>query len=259
MTREVPLTQGYIALVDDEDYELVTQGPKWSVFMGHSGGLYAIRTIRNPAGLRTTQRMHSLLTGYAQTDHRDGNGLNNTRGNLRCASTKENTRNRSLFSNNKSGFKGVSWHKRIKKWQAGIRVNGKTTHIGYFDDLESAARAYDEVARRVFKEFATLNFPNPDENGVHDIRTTIHQSPPSEEVTTKRVGNNNKSGFKGVSWDNSRKKWKAQIEINYKNKFLGRFSNKEDAARAYDDSARKLFGESARLNFPNPGEKSALD
>lgn len=153
MTRMIPLTKGKSALVDDADYEWLTQW-KWRAVEGASGNWYA----ECVAG-----RMHRLVMGITnpevEVDHKDGDGLHNRRGNLRACSHKENMRNRKINKNSKSGFKGVRkrWHTR--KFQARIRVGAQEINLGYFHTPEEAARAYDAAARENFGEFARLNFP----------------------------------------------------------------------------------------------------
>jgi hypothetical protein len=91
-------------------------------------------------------------------DHRDGNGLNNQKSNLRICNRKQNQQNRPMNSNNKSGYKGVCWNKRSNKWRSGIRVDNKDIFLGSFFCLVKAAKAYDEAAKKYFGEFAYLNF-----------------------------------------------------------------------------------------------------
>lgn len=159
MTKIIPLTRGYEAIVDDEDFEIVGCHKWHAMVRPHT--VYAVRMVRGPRG-RRTQLMHSALTGWPMVDHRDGNGLNNTRGNLRSATESQNQANRRIGGGrNKSGFKGVSWHKRFHYWQAQIRVNGRHFHLGTFADPEEAAREYDAAAVVHFGEFARINFPTP--------------------------------------------------------------------------------------------------
>lgn len=103
-------------------------------------------------------RMHVLLTGYALTDHIDGNGLNNQRYNLRTATVSQNLMNRGRPANNTSGFKGVS--RQRDKWVAGIKADGVHQRRGGFSTPEQAARAYDAMAVELHGEFARLNFPD---------------------------------------------------------------------------------------------------
>lgn len=92
-------------------------------------------------------------------DHRDGDGLHNWRENLRNCTDAQNKMNRKVISaNNTSGYKGVSWSKKKRKWIAQSMINKKHIFIGHFSTPEEAARAYDEKARELFGEFARTNF-----------------------------------------------------------------------------------------------------
>ena len=91
-------------------------------------------------------------------DHIDGNPKNNMLCNLRWATTKENCANRSKLKNTSSSYKGVTWNKKNKKWEARISINGKVSYIGCFKNEEDAGRAYDEKARENFGEFCKCNF-----------------------------------------------------------------------------------------------------
>ncbi len=105
--------------------------------------------------------MHMAILGgkrNKEIDHRDGNGLNNQRSNLRFCTHAENMRNRNIQKNNTSGYKGVSWNKNARKWQAVIKYNGTHIYLGLFFCLVSAARTYDGKARELYGEFARLNF-----------------------------------------------------------------------------------------------------
>lgn len=167
--REIPLTRGYVAIVDAEDYERVAQF-KWCALVD----LYKDGTVRTVYGRRSihkggrrNQQLHRFIMGVTDptidVDHRDGNGLNCTRENLRTATRSQNIANRGLQWDNKSGFKGVHWGKSVQKWVAQIetRVNGRRNRqcLGYFVDPVAAARRYDEEAIVIFGEFAVLNFP----------------------------------------------------------------------------------------------------
>jgi hypothetical protein len=157
--REIPLTQGKVALVDDEDYEWLSQW-KWFAYHDRSGTWYARRNIRLPDGrmgiLSMQNAVRAMDAGYL-CDHEDGDGLNNQRYNLRRATKNQNVRNRKKQRNNTSGYRGVSWDAEKQKWRAQIRVDTKGISLGRFSDPEDAARAYNAAALKHFGEFARLN------------------------------------------------------------------------------------------------------
>jgi hypothetical protein len=97
-------------------------------------------------------------------DHRDGDGLNNQRENLRLCTHSQNMQNRRLQRNNRSGYKGVYWIKAQGVWAARITVNRVPINLGRFDTAEQAARAYDEAALKYHGEFARLNAYPSQEN-----------------------------------------------------------------------------------------------
>ncbi|QGJ87600.1 HNH endonuclease [Gordonia phage Faith5x5] len=157
---EIPVAGGHVALVDESDRDLVSRY-RWSALQTGKT-VYAQRAIQRADGRWTTQKMHQLITGYALTDHRNGNGLDNRRANLREATQAQNMCNRRP-STGASGYKGVTWHARLNRWKGQITKAGRNHHLGYFQVAEDAARAYDDAARLMHGEFATLNFPRPGE------------------------------------------------------------------------------------------------
>lgn len=95
-----------------------------------------------------------------EVDHRDRNKLDNRRRNLRVATHRQNSLNRGLRSDSRTGFKGVNWHKSKSKWRAYISIDGRNIHLGYFTDPIEAAKAYDKAALEgPDAEFHVLNFP----------------------------------------------------------------------------------------------------
>lgn len=159
--RYIPLTQGKIAVVDAADFEALSH---WNWFAMRSHPRRA--NCKWYAARRDEQKhwvtMHRMIIGALPgvlIDHRDGDGLNNRRTNIRIASPTGNAQNRRPRVGNTSGFKGVSWDSRAERWHVQIAINGKNTHVGHFDLKEDAARAYDVAALRHFGEFAYLNFP----------------------------------------------------------------------------------------------------
>jgi hypothetical protein len=108
--------------------------------------------------------MHRFILGATdrkvKVDHKDRDGLNNQRYNLRPSTNGQNNMNSSKRSDgNSSKYKGVCWHKRYGKFQAGIKLNGRSKYLGMFTDELQAALAYDAAAREHFGEFALCNFP----------------------------------------------------------------------------------------------------
>lgn len=154
--RTIPLTQGQVAIVDDADFDLVSRY-KWCA-------LRSRHTFYAVSGGSPQFRMHRLILSARPdqlVDHRDGDGLNNARTNLRVCTHQQNQRNqvRARRPVKSSVFTGVHWLKRRKKWQARISDGSRRRTIGYFDDEVAAARAYDVAARAGYGEFASCNFP----------------------------------------------------------------------------------------------------
>lgn len=160
-TVEVPLSRGYVAFIDAADADLVLPY-KWYA-RPHRRTVYAIRNTRRENGSHTTQSLHRLLTGYARTDHINGDGLDNRRSNLREVTHGQNNQNSRRRLDNLATFKGVGWDKHRAAWRARINVDGKRCHVGFFPTAEEAARAYDSAAREMHGEYAALNFPAPGE------------------------------------------------------------------------------------------------
>lgn len=156
--RTIPLTQGYFAVVDERDHAWLSQW-KWHVLIS-KGKKYAKR-CEFIDGKSVTVLMHrQILNVPSETmvDHRDGNGLNNCRHNLRPATNQENSFNsRGYQGQTTSKYKGVSWDKHKNKWCAYIRVNGKVKNLGRFTNEIDAVKAYDQAAHENYGEFAYLN------------------------------------------------------------------------------------------------------
>lgn len=158
--KEIKLTQGKTALVDDEDFERVNQF-KWYASSAKSGLWYARRNVTVDVGKQKTIRLHQfVMPGHRQIDHKNGNGLDCQKHNLRPSTGAQNQANQKPQTKRKSSkFKGVSFHKLTGLWQASITKVQKQKHLGCFASEEAAARAYDNAAKELFGEFARLNFP----------------------------------------------------------------------------------------------------
>jgi len=153
--KEIPLTQGKVALVDDEDYERVAQY-KWTLHKPNENNLYAKAKIDG-----RSVSLHCFLlgvSGSAIVDHKDGNGLDCRRDNMRTCSHAENMQNRRKQINSAAPYKGITLDRRNNVWRAQIQCNHKKMHLGGFATPEEAARAYDNKARELFGEFARTNF-----------------------------------------------------------------------------------------------------
>jgi hypothetical protein len=157
--------RGRVALVDDADYELVSQY-RWHVHEQSRGpgrrpdGPYARTGVYRPSDRRTVMiLMHVLISGVGTgIDHANGDGLDNQRANLRPAGQDLNSANARPGAGQSSRFKGVR-RRREGRWEARIRVSGRAIYLGLFSDEEAAALAYDAAARAAWGNFAHINFP----------------------------------------------------------------------------------------------------
>ena len=158
MTKEIRLTQGKVALVDDVLFGWLNQF-KW--FFRKDG--YVAKSIYNKlTGERKQIRMHREIMNFPdgmEIDHINGDKLDNRRENLRICTMGQNRANRGLQRNSSSGYKGVYFEEARNKWRAQIEINNRRLHLGYFNNAEKAAFAYDTAAKKYFGEFAKLNFP----------------------------------------------------------------------------------------------------
>lgn len=155
---EIPLTQGKVALVDREDYEELSKY-KWCAHK-KLRTFYAVRnSTKDFRGKGHTIQMHRKIINCPigmEIDHIDGNGLNNTRANLRVCTHSQNLMNIGKRSNNTSGFKGVSFDKQLKKWLASIHINCKQKNLGLFATAEDAYKAYCDACIKYHREFSNI-------------------------------------------------------------------------------------------------------
>jgi hypothetical protein len=157
--KQIKLTQNKVALVDDEDFDLLS---KWKWF-AHKvkrspGRFYAVRNIRNIKEERKIM-MHRLVMDAPKdkcVDHIDGDGLNNQKNNLRICTTSQNFMNTEKRRNNTSGFKGVFKRPNRNKWYSVLTVNYKPRYLGSFSSPEIAHEAYEKACVKYQGEFANL-------------------------------------------------------------------------------------------------------
>jgi len=159
MAKEIKLTQGKVAIVDDEDFDYLNQF-KWYANKKYKK-YYVVRNVKDIQGKHTLLSMHRFIIGNTDskmhTDHINGNTLDNRKENLRICTAAENIRNQKQQINNKSGYKGVHWKKLSNKWYSEIRYKNKSIHLGCFINIMDAARAYNAAAIKYHGEFANIN------------------------------------------------------------------------------------------------------
>jgi hypothetical protein len=147
--KQIPLTNGECAIVDDDDFDTVNQHRWMRTLAG-----YAVTT-----NSRRRIRMHRLVMdapANTDIDHINRNKLDNRKENLRFCTQAENARNASIRTDNISGYKGVRF--KANRWEASTKANGKRVYIGRFLTAEEAARAYDQVIKKLHGDFASTNF-----------------------------------------------------------------------------------------------------
>lgn len=158
--KEIRLTQNKTALVDNEDYEWLNRW-KWYA-RKHRRTYYASRTGRVSDGVKNGVQiqMHREILNTPvgmDSDHKDRDGLNNQRFNLRVCTNQQNQMNRRIQINKLSNYKGVTADD-FDNWIARIQHKAKSYYLGYFNSEVAAARAYDKRALELYGEFASLNF-----------------------------------------------------------------------------------------------------
>ncbi|UUT18437.1 AP2 domain-containing protein [Bacillus velezensis] len=163
MSREIVALGGHLFFVDEDDFAMMS---KYRWFKDSKG--YAIANTPRIKGKKTTVKMHRLITGAKigeVVDHINGDPADNRKINLRITTQSQNTKNvTTRRRNNASGYKGVSWDRKKKKWMAKITVNYRAIYLGRHESKVDAAKAYNEAAIKYFGEFARLNeFPKEDE------------------------------------------------------------------------------------------------
>ena len=137
------------ALINDKDFERISK------FKWHSTG----KAIKNSYNVCLSKMVKNIPQKDKRIiDHINNNIFDNRKQNLRIVTDQQNHWNRKINKNSTSGFKGVSWEKRYKKWHAYIRKNGKRYNLGRFENKILAAKKYDRKAKELFGKYAKLNF-----------------------------------------------------------------------------------------------------
>lgn len=223
--KEIPLTKGKVAIVDDSDYEGLSKF-KWHAL----NGKYAARSVwDSKTKKKRILLMHREIAGFPEgldVDHINLNTFDNRKVNLKAITHQHNCFNR-------PGLKGHSIYKGVNKvsngaWSARITVSDKRINLGTYKTEEDAAKAYNIAALELIGEAAMLN--DVDHTGFK-VR---------KYITT--------SNYRGVSKVTGSDKWVAHVNVNKKKKCLGKFDSEHDAARMYNFWARDVYGEHARLN-----------
>jgi hypothetical protein len=139
--KQIPLTRGHVAIVDDADYELLSHY-KWQATSSTARNkiIYARRSAPNSGVFMHRQILQA--TKDQQVDHINRDGLDNRRANLRIATPSQNQHNCGLPNNNTSGFRGVVWNRHARKWQAQIGMNKRLKYLGVFVNKGEADTAY---------------------------------------------------------------------------------------------------------------------
>jgi len=158
--REIKLTKGQVSIVDDADFEELSKY-KWQAIKFNNGRFYAstCKYINGKVERVPMSRLILKPPKFMMVDHVNWDTLDNRRENIRICTPSQNQANRGKPSNNTSGYKGVSYFKRTKKWMSRINYDCKTYRLGEFEDKIEAAKAYDNKAKELHGQFAVLNFP----------------------------------------------------------------------------------------------------
>lgn len=158
--KRIPLTKGQYALVDDADFDMVNQH-SW-VYTKHNTNHYAHTTI-SEGGRRKTVKMHRMILNAPngkEVDHKNNNGLDNRRSNIRLCTRSQNQANSNVKSNSLTGIKGVHQRKDNGRWRAHAHRDGKRVWLGHFDTAKEATMAYVTYIKQFDGEFTKLGVSN---------------------------------------------------------------------------------------------------
>lgn len=160
MVKTIKLTQGQVALVDDEDYDYLNQHKWCAHYAPNIKNYYGERRSKKTENKQQgTIKMHRFIVEHILNrelksneiiDHINHNTLDNTRNNLRIVSARQNAQNRK--NKGISNYPGVVWVDQCKKWKARFTLNNKEIHLGHFDNEKDAAKAYEKACRKIGEE-----------------------------------------------------------------------------------------------------------
>lgn len=155
--KYIELNKGYQAIVDDEDYDRLMKYNWFVEIKDKNNTVYACRNDGNSKPF-----MHREVLGLTDptiyTDHKNGNGLDNRKCNLRPCTPRQNNANRPKRSDSNNKYKGITWHKRDQRWEVHVYPkNSKRKYVGSSQCEITAAKMYNEAAKKYYGEFAYLN------------------------------------------------------------------------------------------------------
>jgi AP2 domain len=169
MVKQIPLTQGQFATVDDEDFSWLSSwrwfaqwNPKTKSFYATRKGPGSCAGGRDRRGVILMHREILACPSDRLVNHRNHDTLDNRQSNLQQVSNMENMRFSGKRINNTSGYKGVTWYNSPRKWGARIQTGKRRLFLGVRDTKIEAARLYDKAAIEYHGDFAILNFPRED-------------------------------------------------------------------------------------------------
>ena len=171
--KQIKLTKGKVALVDNEDYERIVCHKWFARFSANRWGVYRWGTRGQNRKMVAMARFILNTPRNLVVDHINNNVFDNRKNNLRACTQKQNTANRSKVKGGTSKYKGVSYNKKLNKWQAESKKDHKHYYIGIFDSEEKAARAYDKKAKELFGDFAWLNFKDELRGKIAEAMTNL--------------------------------------------------------------------------------------
>ena len=249
--KEIPLTKGQVAIVDDEDYEGLNKY-KWHASWNESARTFYARRATGVNGKQEYIYMHREIMGAGKAQrvgHRDFDGLHNWRENLQLCTYAQSRHYQRKRRDSAYPYKGIGCTASGSFW-ARIAIGGVPVSLGVFKSAEDAARAYDEAAVHHYGRFAITNFDEIVVGAMANRNTNRESCRIAAMKARGRKCRRNKSGYVGVSWQKDIKQYTAKIGVDGKRVYIGSFRDRLTAALAYDAVARQHYGELANVNFP---------